>query len=245
MDCTKEERLLRIDLAACYRILHMLRMTDTINTHIAVRIPGDGERFLINPYGRLFNEITASTLVAVDKAGRPEAADTRVNTAGFAIHAAVFKARPDAVCSLHTHTKAGVALSALKCGLLPISQFALYFFERVGYFDYRHISAVDDDCADLGVALGGNGALILRNHGLLTVGRSIAEAFLLTYYLDKACDVQLAAQASGQELVIPPEEECRGMASEVDLGFAGMAFGAPEWTALTRQLDAIDPSYRE
>ncbi len=235
----------RVQLAACYRILHRLRMTDTVNTHIATRLPGREDRFLLNPYGLLFDEIRASNLVTVDREGQVVGPRSDVNAAGFSIHGAVFSARPDVVCSLHTHTRAGVAVSALKCGLLPISQFAFYFTDRVGYHSYRHFGGSDDDCAALGADLGSNIALIMENHGSLTVGRSIPEAFLLTYYLDKACEIQIAAQGTGAELIIPAEAEMVAMAQEVDSGFGGRPFGVPEWSALIRQLDREDPSYAE
>lgn len=235
----------RVQLAACYRILHRLRMTDTINTHIAARVPGHDDRFIINAYGLLFNEIRASNLVEVDIEGRGVRSSAGANSAGFAIHGAVFKARPDVVCSLHTHTRAGIVVSTLKSGLLPISQFAFYFHNRLGYTDYRHFGGSDNDCRILGADLGNNSALVLRNHGLLTVGRSIPEAFLLAYYLDKACEIQIAAQASGDELIVPDEREIRAMAKEVDDGFDGMAFGLREWEALTREIDREDPSYAE
>jgi len=218
-------------------------MTDTINTHIAARLPGREDRFLLNPYGLLFDEIRASNLVTVDRDGRVVGPQSNVNTAGFSIHGAVFRARPDVVCSLHTHTRAGVAVSTLRCGLLPISQFALYFKDRIGYHSYRHFGGSDDDCAAFGADLGSNIALIMENHGLLTVGRSIPEAFLLTYYLDKACDIQVAAQGTGAELIVPAEAEMAAMAQEVDSGFGGRPFGVPEWEALMRQLDREDPSY--
>ena len=188
-DIPDAEWQVRVQLAACYRVLHRLRMTDTINTHIAARLPGREERFLLNPYGMLFDEIHASNLVTVDREGHVVGPRSDVNAAGFSIYGAVFRARPDVVCSLHTHTRAGVAVSTLKCGLLPISQFAFYFKDQVGYHSYRHFGGSDDDCAALGADLGSNIALIMENHGLLTVGRSIPEAFLLTYYLDKACEI--------------------------------------------------------
>jgi len=221
-------------------------MTDTVNTHVAVRLPGKEKRFLLNPYGLLFDEIRASNLVTVDQDGLAVGgARSDVNAAGFSIHGAIFRARPDVVCSLHTHTRAGVAVSAMRCGLLPISQFAFYFKDRLGYHAYRHFGGSDDDCAALGADLGSNSALVLENHGLLTVGRSIPEAFLLTYYLDKACEVQIAAQATGAELIVPAEAEMAAMAQEVDSGFGGRPFGVPEWEALVRQLDREDPSYAE
>ena len=235
----------RVQLAACYRILYRLRMTDTINTHIAARVPGVEDRFILNPYGLLFNEIRASNLVTVDAQGRNVGSQSNVNAAGFSIHGAIFKARPDVFCSLHTHTRAGVAVSMLKSGLLPASQFAFYFHKRIGYSAYRHFGGSDDDCRALGADLGKNIALVLENHGLLTVGSTIPEAFQLTYYLDKACDVQIAAQGTGGELIFPPEEEILAMAQEVDTGFGGKPFGVPEWEALVRELDRDDPSYAD
>jgi len=244
-DIPDPEWQVRVQLAACYRILHRLRMTDTVNTHVAARLPGRDDRFLLNPYGLLFDEIRASNLVMVDREGHVVGPSSDVNAAGFSIHGAVFRARPDVVCSLHTHTRAGVAVSTMRCGLLPISQFAFYFKDRVGYHSYRHFGGSDDDCTVLGADLGSNIALIMENHGLLTVGRSIQEAFLLTYYLDKACDIQIAAQGTGADLIVPAEAEMAAMAQELDSGFGGKPFGVPEWEALIRQLDREDPSYAD
>jgi ribulose-5-phosphate 4-epimerase/fuculose-1-phosphate aldolase len=245
LDTSDAEWEARVHLAACYRILHRLKMTDTINTHIAARVPGREERFLLNPYGLLFNEICASNLVTVDYQGREIDSHSAVNSAGFSIHGAVFRARPDVFCSLHTHSRAGVAVSTLKSRLLPISQFAFYFHNRIGYSAYRHFGGSDDDCRALGADLSSNIALILQNHGLLTVGRTIPEAFLLTYYLDKACEIQIAAQGTGAELIVPADSEIVAMAKEVDSGFGGKPFGVPEWDALVRELDRDDPSYAE
>jgi ribulose-5-phosphate 4-epimerase/fuculose-1-phosphate aldolase len=244
-DIPDPEWQVRVQLAACYRILHRLRMTDTVNTHVAARLPGRDDRFLLNPYGLLFDEIRASNLVMVDRERHVVGPSSDVNAAGFSIHGAVFRARPDVVCSLHTHTRAGVAVSTMRCGLLPISQFAFYFKDRVGYHSYRHFGGSDDDCTVLGADLGSNIALIMENHGLLTVGRSIQEAFLLTYYLDKACDIQIAAQGTGADLIVPAEAEMAAMAQEVDSGFGGKPFGVPEWEALIRQLDREDQSYAD
>jgi len=244
-DIPDPEWQVRVQLAACYRILHRLRMTDTVNTHVAARLPGREDRFLLNPYGLLFDEIRASNLVTVDREGHGVGPSSDVNAAGFSIHGAVFRARPDVVCSLHTHTRAGVAVSTMRCGLLPISQFAFYFKDRVGYHSYRYFGGSDDDCTVLGADLGSNIALIMENHGLLTVGRSIPEAFLLTYYLDKACDIQIAAQGTGADLILPAEAAMAAMAQEVDSGFGGKPFGVPEWEALIRQLDREDPSYAD
>ncbi len=235
----------RVELAACYRLLAHHRMTDLIYTHSTVRVPGEPGRFLINPYGLRWEEITASSLVKIDVDGN-KAGDSphRVNPAGFTIHSAVHMGRHDAACVIHTHTRAGMAVSALKGGLMPLSQIALQFHGRLGLHDYEGIALDHDErgriIADLGTSCG----LILRNHGLLTVGRSVAEAFSLMYYLNLACEVQVAALSMGAELVTPPREVCERVGRQYDQ----MAFDDGdlqlEWAAHLRMLDALDPSYR-
>jgi len=236
----------RVELAACYRLLAHYRMTDLIYTHSTVRVPGEPGRFLINPYGYRWEEITASSLVKIDIDGN-KAGDSphRVNPAGFTIHSAVHMARHDAACVIHTHTRAGMAVSATKDGLLPISQIALQFYGRLGVHDYEGIALDLDErqriIADLGAS---NCGVILRNHGLLTVGRTVAEAFQLMFYLDRACEVQVSALSMGRELVIPPPEVCEKVGRQYDQ----MAFDDGdlqlEWAAHLRMLDALDPSYR-
>jgi ribulose-5-phosphate 4-epimerase/fuculose-1-phosphate aldolase len=236
----------RVALAACYRLLAHYRMTDLIYTHSTVRVPGEPGRFLINPYGYRWEEITASSLVKIDIDGN-KVGDSphRVNPAGFTIHSAVHMARHDAACVIHTHTRAGMAVSAMKDGLLPISQIALQFYGRLGVHDYEGVALDLDErqriIADLGAS---NCGVILRNHGLLTVGRTVAEAFQLMFYLDRACEVQVSALSMGRELVIPPPTICEKVGQQSDQ----MAFDDGdlqlEWAAHLRMLDALDPSYR-
>jgi ribulose-5-phosphate 4-epimerase/fuculose-1-phosphate aldolase len=236
----------RVELAACYRLLAHYKMTDLIYTHSTVRVPGEPGHFLINPYGYRWEEITASSLVKIDVNGNKVGDNPhRVNPAGFTIHSAVHMSRHDAACVIHTHTRAGMAVSALKDGLLPISQIALSFYGRIGIHEYEGIALDLDEreriIADLGTT---NCALILRNHGLLAVGRSVAEAFQTIFYLERACEVQVAALSMGRDLVIPPKEVCEKAGQQsakmsIDDGDLQL-----EWAAHLRMLDALDPSYR-
>ncbi|MBV8446517.1 MAG: class II aldolase/adducin family protein, partial [Hyphomicrobiales bacterium] len=188
----------RVELAACYRLLAHYRMTDLIYTHSTVRVPGEPEHFLINPYGWRWEEITASSLVKIDTRGEKVGASPhRVNPAGFTIHSAVHMARHDAACVIHTHTRAGMAVASLKEGLLPLNQIAMQFYGRLGVHDYEGVALDLDERQRIVADLGAKRALLLRNHGLLTVGRNVAEAFQLMYYLNLACEVQIAAQSTG------------------------------------------------
>ena len=234
----------RVELAACYRLLARYKMTDLIYTHCTVRVPGELGHFLINPYGHRWEEITASSLVKIDVDGK-KVGDSphRVNPAGFTIHSAVHLSRHDATCVIHTHTRAGMAVSVAKCGLMPISQIALQFYGRLGIHEYEGIALDLDErhrIKDLGTYCG----LILRNHGLLTIGRTVAEAFSLMFYLNQACEVQVSALSMGIELVTPPKEVCARVGGQYDQ----MAFDNGdlqlEWAAHLRMLDTIDPSYR-
>jgi len=235
----------RVELAACYRLLAHYKMTDLIYTHATVRVPGEPGHFLINPYGHRWEEITASSLVKIDVDGA-KIGDSpyRVNPAGFTIHSAVHMARHDAACVIHTHTRAGMAVSAVKNGLLPISQIALQFYGRLGIHDYEGIALDLDERQRIIRDLSGFCGVILRNHGLLTVGRTVAEAFSLMFYLNLACEVQVSALSMGAELVVPPEEVCRKVGKQNDQ----MAFDDGdlqlEWAAHLRMLNAMDPSYR-
>jgi ribulose-5-phosphate 4-epimerase/fuculose-1-phosphate aldolase len=242
-----EELRLRRELAAVYRLVAHFRMTDLIFTHISLRLPGPDHHFLINPYGLLFEEITASTLVKVDLDGN-QVEDTRyrVNPAGFVIHSAVHAARADAMCVLHTHTKAGCAVAAQEGGLLPLSQIALEFYDRVGYHDYEGVALNLDERKRLVHDLGHHPVMILRNHGLLTVGGSAAQAFLRMYYLEKACEIQIAAQAGGP-LVVPPADMCeytaRQLAGEAEADFQDDDAYDLAWAAMLRLLDRVAPDY--
>src|SRR6476619_8357956 len=201
-----EEWQARVDLAAAYRLVALYGWDDLVFTHISARVPGSEHHFLLNPYGWMFEEITASSLVKVDLEGRkvmPSKYD--INPAGFTIHSAVHAARQDALCVMHTHTPNGVAVSAQKNGLLPISQQSLGVLSRLGYHDYEGLALNEDEKPRLVRDLGDKNFLMLRNHGLLTVGSSIADAFLLMYLFESACTIQLRAQSGGSELIPIPQ----------------------------------------
>lgn len=246
-DTQSAEWQARVDLAACYRLLAYYKMTDLIYTHSTVRVPGEPGHFLINPYGYRWEEITASSLVKIDIDGnKVDGNPHRVNPAGFTIHSAVHMSRHDAACVIHTHTRAGMAVSVLKEGLLPLTQIALSYYGRIGSHDYEGIALDLDERARIIADLGEtNCALILRNHGLLAVGRSVAEAFQTMFYIERACEVQVAALSMGRELVMPPPDVCEKTRQQntqmvIDDGDLQL-----EWDAHLRMLDALDPSYRE
>lgn len=238
-----DEWQLRRDLAACYRLVALHGWTDLIFTHISARVPGPEHRFLINPYGLLFDEITASSLIMVDPEGqRLSNSEFQVNRAGFVIHSAIHAAREDAQCVLHTHTRAGVAVSAQKNGLLPISQQSTFVLDSLGYHDYEGVALRDDEKPRLQDDLGHADYLMLRNHGLLTVGKTIADAFLNMYIFETACQIQLSAQAGG-ELMPVDREILSGAAAAKEAQTDGVG-GSFVWPALIRKLDRIDDSYR-
>jgi ribulose-5-phosphate 4-epimerase/fuculose-1-phosphate aldolase len=244
MTVTDDERALRIDLAACYRLIALYRWDDLVFTHISARVPGPEHHFLINPYGMSFDEITASSLVKVDREGaKVSESPYPVNPAGFVIHSAVHAARPDVQCVLHTHTAAGIAVSIQKHGLLPISQPATVALASLGYHDYEGIALHDDEKPRLQADLGSNVALILRNHGLLTVGATVADAFLAMYNLQRACEVQVAAQHGGAELVPVDPRIVAGAKANLERVLKGLG-GALVWPSLLRKLDRLDPSFR-
>ncbi|AXA25265.1 class II aldolase/adducin family protein [Pseudomonas putida] len=247
------ERTLREELAACYRLIAHFRMTDLIFTHISVRIPGPEHHFLINPYGLLFEEITASNLVKIDLQGRAvEASPYPVNPAGFVIHSAIHGAREDAQCVLHTHTRAGCAVAALECGLLPVNQISMEFYGKVAYHDYEGVALDMDEQQRLVADLGDKPVMILRNHGLLTVGRTAGEAFLRMFYLEKACEIQLAAQSAGK-VVLPSPEVCAHTERQFNAPARALKPGEladPDamglaWGALLRLLEKVAPDYRD
>lgn len=244
------EQDLRRELAAVYRLVAHFGMTDLIFTHISLRLPGSESRFLINPYGLLFEEITASNLAVVGPDGLA-LGQTRhpVNPAGFVIHGAVHAARPDAHCVLHTHTRAGCAVAATAEGLLPVNQMSMEFYDRVGYHDYEGVALSLDERARLVADLGGHPALILRNHGLLTVGTTAAQAFLRMFYLNRACEIQVSAAAAGT-LRLPTADICERSARQLAGTGTGDDFTDPEaydlaWAALLRLLDRIAPDYAD
>lgn len=235
----------RVELAACYRLLAHYRMTDLIYTHCTVRVPGEPGRFLINPYGFRWEEITASSLVKIDVDGEKiDDSPYRVNPAGFTIHSAVHMSRHDAACVIHTHTRAGMAVASLKEGLLPLNQIALQFYGRLGIHDYEGIALDLDERERIIADLGNKCGVLLRNHGLLTVGRTVAEAFNLMFYLERACETQVATLSMGREVVLPPREVCEKVGAQYDRMNFDDGDLQLEWDAHLRMLDAIDPSYR-
>jgi len=240
-----EEWQIRVDLAACYRLIAMYGWDDLIFTHISARVPGPEEHFLINPYGMMFEEITASSLVKVNLDGEKVVESPfPVNPAGFTIHSAVHAARDDVACVLHTHTRAGCAVAAQERGLLPLSQIATVALTSLGYHDYEGIALNEEEKPRLVADLGRRNALILRNHGLLTVGPTIADAFLAMYALETACQIQIGAMAGGGPLIYVNQKIVDGMKVQAQAVTKGMG-GMLAWPGLLRKLDRRDPSVRD
>ena len=240
----KEEWNLRVDLAAAYQLAAIFRWTDLIYTHFSARLPGHGE-FLINPYGLMFEEITASNLIRIDHHGKAldDPLGLGYNEAGFVIHGCVHEARPEARCVIHTHTRAGVAVSAMKCGLLPISQHAMRVQRQVTYHDYEGIALDMGERARMAKDLGGKSrAMILRNHGLLTLGESVREAFELMYYLDCACQIQIDAMAGGMDNVLQMSRQAGDTAAE-QFERPDRPSSHKDWPALLRLLDRRGSNY--
>ncbi len=252
-DVADAEHLVREDLAAAYRLVALCGMDDSIYSHISARLPGRHDQFLINPYGWLFRDITASSLVKIDLDGRIVGHSPHdVNPAGFTIHSAVHAARPDAACVLHTHTVAGVAVSSLADGLQPCNQWALQFYNRVVYHAYEGIALDLAERDRLVTDLGPTArALVLRNHGLVTLGRTVAEAFILMHNLERACRVQLAIQASGQPVHPVPHAVAERTALQYESGSNKRLPGQPdpnarEWQGFLKRLEPGAPgSFRD
>ncbi|MDQ8038759.1 MAG: class II aldolase/adducin family protein [Pedobacter sp.] len=240
-----EEWKARVDLAAAYRLVALYGWDDLIFTHISARVPGPEHHFLINPYGMMFDEITASSLVKINLQGeKVMPSDYPVNPAGFTIHSAIHAARPDALCVMHTHSLNGVAVSAQKEGLLPISQQSSIVMSSLAYHDYEGIALRDDEKPRLVTDLGDRMFFMLRNHGLLTVGGSAADAFLAMYLFEAACMIQVRAQSGGSELIHVGESvqaDNKMMAQAVLRGMGG----ALAWPGLLRKLDRKNPGYAE
>jgi ribulose-5-phosphate 4-epimerase/fuculose-1-phosphate aldolase len=234
---------LRIDLAACYRLVALYGWDDLIFTHVSARVPGPDHHFLINPYGMTFDEITASSLVKIDHDAR-KVLDSpyEINPAGFTIHSAIHAARDDARCVLHTHSVNGVAVSAQKAGVLPLSQQSTFVLGSLAYHDYEGVALNAEEKPRLVRDLGDKSFFMLRNHGLLTVGPSVADAFLLMYLFEATCMIQLRAQAGG-ELVPIGDKIIAGSAMMAKAVTRG-AGGALAWPGLLRKLDRIDPGFR-
>jgi ribulose-5-phosphate 4-epimerase/fuculose-1-phosphate aldolase len=238
-----EEWQLRVDLAACYRLVAHYGWSDLVFTHVSARLPGPEHHFLINPYGLMFDEITASSLVKIDQdCNKLIDSPFPVNPAGFTIHSCIHAAREDAQCVLHTHSRAGVAVSAQKCGVLPISQQSTFVLASLAYHDYEGVALRDEEKPRLQQDLGSKQYLMLRNHGLLTVGRSIADAFLAMYTFENTCRIQIDAQGGGELVQIDPRV-LQGLAQVMKTATAGQGPNIA-WPALLRKLDKLDPSYK-
>ncbi len=241
-----EEWQTRVDLAACYRLIAHYGMSDLVYNHISARVPGDERHFLINAYGMLYEEMSASSLVKVDLDGRivlDPGSGYGINQAGFVIHSAVHKGRPDLGCVIHTHSIAGMAVSALDCGLLPITQTAMYF-DGVGMHEYESVAIDMAEQQRLLRDLGDRKAMILRNHGLLAVGASIPEAFTNMFWLERACQAQVAAMACNTKLHFPAPDVIE-KTHHLYRPETRRRWGPLEWPALLRMLDRRDPSFRE
>jgi ribulose-5-phosphate 4-epimerase/fuculose-1-phosphate aldolase len=246
--CSAAEWQARVDLAACYRLVAIYGMSDMMANHISARVPDEDGAFLINAYGMMYEEITASSLIKIDHEGRilaqPDFGDLNygVNKAGYVIHSAVHEARPEVACVIHTHSWASMAVSSLECGLLPITQTAMRFL-KIGYHDYQGVVLNLDEQVSLVRDLGQGEALILRNHGVLTVGRSIGEAFNWMHRVELACHSQLAAMACNTPLVKVAPEVLEETWNNYQPS-TRRPYGLMEWPALLRKLDRMDPSYK-
>ena len=240
-----EEWQVRVDLAAAYRLVAVYGWDDLVFTHISARVPGPEHHFLINPYGMMFEEITASSLVKVDLEGRiVTQSDYHINPAGFTIHSAVHAAREDALCVMHLHTDCGIAVSAQENGLLPISQQSLFVLASLGYHDYEGLALNDEEKPRLVSDLGIKTFLILRNHGLLTVGPTVADAFLSMFLLERACRIQILAQSGGGNLV-PISDQ---ILAQIPAQQAVVTTGGPGklvWPGLLRKLDRMNANYQD
>ena len=244
---SEDEWKLRVNLAACYRLVAMYGWSDLIFTHISAKLPesvsGKDHHFLINPYGLMFDEITASSLLKIDLQGNQiNESPFYVNHAGFVIHSTIHEARHDVECVLHTHSRAGVAVSAQKEGLLPISQQSSLILSSLAYHDYEGLAVHDDERDRLKADLGANKYMILRNHGLLTVGRSVPDAFLAMYFLEMSCQIQISAQAGGT-LSPVPQKVLDGVTTAVRVQESKGSAADLTWPALLRRLDRLNPGY--
>ena len=242
---SREEWEVRVNLAACYRLMHEFGMVEMVANHISARVPGTENEFLINPYGMLYEEMIASSMIRIDIEGNVlfNATDYGINQAGYVIHGAVHAARHDVDCIIHTHTLAGMAVSAMKCGVMPIAQSSMRFAD-IAYHDYEGIALRLDERERLVKNLGDRTAMVLRNHGLLTVGPSIPECFNNMFRLERACQLQVMALSCNTELQLPPEEVVKYTNHQMLPG-TRRRFGLLEWPALLRKLDRTDPSYRD
>ena len=236
---------MRVDLAACYRLADLFGFSDVIWNHITAKVP-DTEHFLINRFGLRYDEVTASNLVTLDIDGNvidsgSGTSEEDINVTGYVIHSAIHAARPDVHCVMHSHSEAGLAVSVLKEGLVPMVQDAMSFYERVAYHDYEGLAINTDERERLAASLGDSMVMILRNHGLLTCGKTVAEAFMNMYYLERACKVQMQVYASGRDFVLPAPELCELAANQ----YEQFPLGKYEWPALLRLADERSPGFRD
>ncbi len=243
---SEEERKLRVELGACYRIFDYMGWTELIYNHITVKIPGPEHHFLINPYGLHYNEVTASNLVKIDLAGNIVGDATYpVNPAGFVIHSAIHEARPDVVCIAHTHTTEGMAVACREGGMRHDNFYSCLLTHLVGYHDFEGITVRPEEKVNLINSLGDKNYLILRHHGLLTCGPSVAAAFQYMWALQRSCEVEVAASAGGAAVIPLPEELGRNSAQLAEKMTLGGDWGQLEFAAMRRQIDRIDASYQE
>ena len=237
---------LRVELAACYRAFAHFGWTDLIYTHLSARVPGHPDQYLLNPYGLTFGEIRASNLLKLDLDGNILAGDHRYIRAGHAIHSAILRARSDVNALLHSHTRAGMAVSCMKCGLLPLTQQSNELRDLLCYHDYGIAGRSAEECRRLAEDMGGKWVMIMRNHGLLAAGRNLAEAFYHHYTLESACKVQVDVLASGQGYVVPDaaviDEQAREGLPPADAPHRHCTLA---WEAVLRLLDEKEPSFRE
>lgn len=236
----------RVDLAACYRLIHDFGMTDLVYNYATAKVPGGDHHYLINPYGHAYDEVTASNLLKIDLQGRlVEPSAHEINPAGFVIHSAVHEAREDAICVIHTHSRATVGVSCLDDGFVPMTQAGFQFHNRIAYHDYRGFALDDAEKRELVEDLGPHHTMILRNHGILVIGRSVAEAFRRLYYIEQACRIQMDVMQTGRSIRLPAPEIREHTARQWEGGAAGIGTETlREWPALLRMLDRKDPGYQ-
>lgn len=233
----------RTDLAACYRLADTYKMGKIIWNHITARVPDQPDQILVFRLGCRYDEVTASNLMKVDLAGRPvEASEEEVNLAAYVIHGGIYRARPDIMCVMHSHSRGGQAVACLKEGLIPISQEGMMFYEDIAYHDYEGISDDVSESERLARNLGSHNQMIMRSHGLITVGASVGEAFWRMYYLEMACALQIDLLSTGREVLMPPPELCRKVREQYLRDFFP---GLYEWPALLRHLDCVSPDYAQ
>jgi ribulose-5-phosphate 4-epimerase/fuculose-1-phosphate aldolase len=246
--CCDTEWTIRVEVAACYHLIHHFGLSDLVYNHITARVAGEDEAYLINPYGLMYDEITASNLVKINLEGRIlNKTTSEINPAGFVIHSAIHAARKDVVCVIHTHSRASTAIAALRDGFVPVDQTGFQFHGRVAYHDYEGFALDAEEQQRLVADMGDKRIMILRNHGLLVAGRSVAEAFRLAYYFEQSCRAMIDVMQTGCEVQLPSESVREHTAQQWESGANGIGAGAAsfrEWQALLRMLDRMAPSYR-